>query len=163
MNSSETSMSIYKSKRRHIQNYLNLSQYRPVTVVIRLAPQKWMWVCEISPPVIPTKFALFCTNVGQPRKESTINPGQKHNISALKPVDPITLEHPDIGPSSSRTPECSCWKLNRPYFSPFLHTMIFWKNTSLQKKNASCRKFSQSNFQLFLFCLPFLMLQCPSG
>ena len=89
-----------------------------------------MWGCESSLSVIPTRFALFYTNVGQPKNESTINPGQKHNISAVKPVDPITLEYPGIGPSSSRTPKCSCWKLNRPCFSPFLHSMISWAETA---------------------------------
>ena len=91
-----------------------------------------MWGCESSLPVIPTRFALFYTNVGQPKNESTINPGQKHNISAVKPVDPITLEYPGIGPSSSRTPECSCWKLNRPCFFPFLHSMISWEETAVK-------------------------------
>jgi len=86
--------------------------------------------CESRLPVIPTRFALFYTNVGQPKNESTINPGQKHNISAVKPVDPITLEYPGIGPSSSRTPECSYWKLNRPCFSLFLHSMISWEETA---------------------------------
>ena len=94
MNSSETSISIYKSKWRHIEENLNLPQRRCVTVVIWLAPQKGMRVCETGLPVIPTRFALFYSNVGQPKNESTINPGQKHNISAVKPVDPITLEYP---------------------------------------------------------------------
>jgi hypothetical protein len=118
-NVSETSIIVHKSRWRHIQDNLNLSQYRYVTVTIWLGPQEGMWDCETSLPVIQTRFALFYTNVGQPKNESTINSGQKHNISALKPVDPITLEYPGIGPSSSRTLECSCWKLNRPCFSPF--------------------------------------------
>jgi hypothetical protein len=118
MNSSETSIIIYKFKWRHIQDNLNLPQYRYVTVIIWLGPQKGMWDCETSLPVIQTRFALFYTNVGQPKNESTIKSGQKHNISAVKSVDPITLEYPGIGPTSSRTLECSCWKLNRPYFFP---------------------------------------------